>query len=182
MVKSTVKLTHLNENIIKAISSEYIINADITIREDITEDQLIDSFIGNRVYVPLIVLINKIDKVSEEELEIKFKNIQKKGWKTFSISAKDGIGLDKLKEIIISELNLIRVYMKPVGKQIDFEDPMILKKGNTVGDVCNKLHRDFIEKFRYATVTGSSAKHASQKVGLEHMLEDSDILTIVIQK
>jgi len=181
-VKSTTKLTYLNERIIKAISSEYVINADITLREDITEDQLIDVFMGNRVYVSAIVVINKSDLISNEVLQEKISNVVAKGWKAVSISARDGTGLDELKEKIFTELRLIRIYMKPVGKTIDYDEPMILRKGDTVGDVCRKLHRDFEKKFRYATVTGPSAKHDMQKVGLDHKLRDGDILTVVIQK
>ncbi len=70
--------------------------------------------------------------------------------------------------------------MKPVGKKIDYNEPLILKEGSTVEDVCKKLHRDFKDKFRYATVSGPSAKHDMQKVGLDHKLKDKDILTIVI--
>lgn len=181
-VKSTTKLTYLNENIIKAISSEYIINAEITLRENITEDQLIDVFMGNRVYVSLIIVINKIDTVSKENLKIKINNLKQKGWNILALSAKEGTGLEELKEIIFSELRLMRIYLKPVGKQTDYEEPIILRNGSTVEDACKKLHRDFEKKFRYATVTGLSAKHNAQKVGLEHKLVDSDILTIVIQK
>lgn len=181
-VKSTTKLTYLNERIIKAISSEYVINADITLREDVTEDQLIDVFMQNRVYVSAIVVINKKDLLSDEELREKIKNIRQKSWKIMAISAKNGTGLDELKKIFFSELRLIRVYMKPVGKQTDYDEPMILQQGDTVEDACKKLHRDFENKFRYATVSGPSAKHDVQKVGLDHKLEDSDILTIVIQK
>ena len=72
--------------------------------------------------------------------------------------------------------------MKPVGKKADMDEPLILKEGATIEDVCKKLHRDFKEKFRYATVSGPSAKHDIQKVGLEHKLKDSDILTLVITR
>ncbi len=42
------------------------INADIVIREDIDEDQLIDYLAGNRLYLPAIVAINKTDLVNKE--------------------------------------------------------------------------------------------------------------------
>jgi len=87
-----------------------------------------------------------------------------------------------LRDTIFSELKLIRVYMKPVGEQADFEEPLILKQGDTVEFACKKLHRAFKDKFRYATVSGPSAKHDIQKVGLEHMLKDEDILTIVVTR
>ncbi len=181
-INSTTLLTHLNENLIKSIASEFVINADITIREDITEDQLIDSFSRNRVYVPAIVIINKKDLITQETLNELIKKIEEKEWYVVPISAEKGNGLDKLQEIIFSYLKLIRVYLKPVGKQTDYEQPMILREGDTVEDACKKLHRDFKSKFRYASISGPSAKHDVQKVGLEHILKDEDILTIVISR
>jgi len=181
-VTSTVKLTYLDESLIKTISSEYLINADITVRDNITEDQLIDVFAANRIYVPVIVVINKIDLVSEKQLQKKINNIKQRGWKIVAISALNGIGINKLKEMIFSEMNFIRVYMKPIGKQADFNEPLILKKGSTIEQACTKLHKDFKRKFRYASVSGPSAKHDIQKVGLEHVLEDGDVLTIVISR
>lgn len=179
-VTATLKLTKLNEDLVKSISSEYVINADIIVREDISEDQLIDVFIDNRVYVPTIVIINKTDIATPEELELNLKKVKEDGWKTIGISALDGIGLNKLQDMVFSELNFIRVYMKPVGKKADFNEPLIIRAGSSVEDVCKKLHRDFKNKFRYATVSGPSAKHTIQKVGLDHKLKDQDILTIVI--
>jgi len=72
--------------------------------------------------------------------------------------------------------------MKPIGKKVDMDEPLILQEGNTVEHACRRLHRDFKEKFRYANVSGPSAKHDIQKVGLDHVLHDGDILTIVISK
>lgn len=181
-VTSTVKLTHLNEELIRSISSEYIINADIIIREDITEDQLIDVFVQNRIYIPGIVLINKIDLITGDQLQNRINDIKKRGWDVVTISALKRVGIEELKKKIFEALRFIRVYMKPVGKKADMNEPLILKEGATIGDVCNKLHRDFQERFRYATVSGPSAKHEIQKVGLEHVLKDSDILTIVITR
>jgi ribosome-interacting GTPase 1 len=62
------------------------------------------------------------------------------------------------------------------------KDPLIVLKNSTVEDVCNRLHRDFVKNFRYAQIWGKSAKHPGQRVGLNHVLEDEDILTIVIKR
>jgi hypothetical protein len=59
------------------------------------------------------------------------------------------------------------------------KEPLIVKQGSTVKDVCEYLHRDMARKFRYALVTGKSAKFKEQTVGLEHVLLDEDILTII---
>ncbi len=181
-ITTTTKLPHLNETLIKSISSEYVINADITIREDITEDQLIDVFIQNRRYMTVLVVINKIDLPDNKGLQREINDIKRKGWKTVAISAKDGSGLNHLKKMIFSELKFMRVYMKPVGKPADMDEPLILKHGATVEDACRKLHREFKDKFRYANVSGPSAKHDIQKVGLNHILQDGDVLTIVTSR
>jgi small GTP-binding protein len=179
-VKSTTKLTFLSDKTIKSISSEYVTNADIIIREDITEEQLIDAFIKNRIYISALVIINKSDLINKNELNGKINEIKNKGWKVISISASKNIGLEELKRSIFVELEIIRIFMKPVGKKSDFNKPLILRRGQTIEDACRKLHKDFKRKFRYAQVWGKSVKYPGQKVGLYHKLEDKDILTITI--
>lgn len=58
----------------KSILAEYKIhNADVTLRSDATADDLIDVVEGNRVYIPCIYVLNKIDQISIEELDIIYK-------------------------------------------------------------------------------------------------------------
>jgi ribosome-interacting GTPase 1 len=60
----SVTLTKLDESLIKAICNEYRIhNADITFRCDATDEELIDVIEGNRIYIPCIYVLNKIDQV-----------------------------------------------------------------------------------------------------------------------
>jgi ribosome-interacting GTPase 1 len=59
---------------------------------------------------------------------------------------------------------------------------LVLLNGSTVRSVCEHLHRDFVELFRYANVWGKSAKHPGQSVGLDHVLQDEDILTVVLRR
>ena len=64
-VTNTVPLTQLDHDEIRAVMSEYRIpNADVMLREDITVDQLIDVIEGNRIYIPCIYVLNKIDSIS----------------------------------------------------------------------------------------------------------------------
>ncbi len=61
-------------DIVKAILSEYRIhNADISFRCDATEDQLIDVIEGNRIYVPAIYVLTKIDQITIEELDLVYR-------------------------------------------------------------------------------------------------------------
>jgi len=179
LVSSTIPLTKMDEPLIKVIASEFIINGLITIREDINEDQLIDAFAQNRIYVPAVIVVNKIDIGDIQMLEVMKRRLKEKGWSVVLISAKNKKNLDELKETLFANLKLIRVYLKPVGKKPDFDEPMILREGATIADVCKKLHRDLLRSFRYAHIWGPSAKHTAQKVGSDHKLLDTDIVTIV---
>jgi hypothetical protein len=152
----------------------------IEIKEDITPERLLDFLAGNRAYIPAILAINKIDMVDEDEIrEIRERYAL---WNPVMLSAKNGDGLESLKERIFKDTGLIRIYLKPQSGKVDFDAPLILRKGATVEDVCNALHRDFVRKFRYAMVWGRSVKFPGQHVGLEHVLEDEDVVRLVIRK
>ncbi|KAK2177814.1 hypothetical protein NP493_577g01037 [Ridgeia piscesae] len=71
---SVVTQSELDMDTVRTILSEYKIhNADISLRYDATAEDLIDVIEGNRVYVPCIYLLNKIDQISIEELDIIYK-------------------------------------------------------------------------------------------------------------
>lgn len=71
-------------------------------------------------------------------------------------------------------------YTKPKGQLPDYSSPVVLQIEKTsITDFCNKLHRSIAKEFKYALVWGSSVKHQPQKVGIEHVLNDEDVVQIV---
>lgn len=92
-----------------------------------------------------------------------------------SVSAREGIGLEELKGAIFKALGIIRVHTKTPGSKIDLSEPVILKKGNTVQDAAESIHKDFRDKLKYTMVWGSG-KYDGQKVSREHVLCDGDIV------
>jgi ribosome-interacting GTPase 1 len=174
-----------SERLIKEIMRLYgLHNGRLIIREpNFTDDQLIDVLSGNRIYLPSLIVLNKIDLVNASFVqEIKSKilgNNNNNNNYFIAVSADSGINIDVLKEAIYQRLRFIRVYMRPKGGETDFKEPLIMKNGATVQDVCNKIHRNMAKNFRYGLVWGTSAKFAGQKVGLDHKLADEDVLTIV---
>ena len=76
----------------------------------------------------------------------------------------------------------MRVYCKEVGKKADLNIPLILKKDSTIETMCVKLHKDFVKKFKYAKVWGSSVKFSGQKMTKKtHKLKDKDIVELHIR-
>jgi ribosome-interacting GTPase 1 len=170
-----------SERLIKEIMRLYgLHNGRLIIREpNLTDDQLIDALNGNRIYVPSVVVLNKIDLVNPSFIQEVKSKIGSKDNNFVPVSADSGINIDVLKEVIYKRLEFIRIYMRPKGGETDYKEPLIIKNGATVQDVCNKIHRNMAKNFRYGLVWGRSAKFAGQKVGLDHRLYDEDVITIV---
>ncbi len=175
-ISTTVRLTKLKKDTIAAILREMgVMNADVVIREDITDDDLIDVIEGNRVYTPSVVLVNKSDLIDAATAQQLKKQIQP----DLFISAHNNQGMEETKAAIFDRLNLIRIYLKEVGKKADLEEPLVMKSPCTIKNICTKLHKDFVKKFKFARVWGASAKFDGQifrKIDKE--LSDSDILEI----
>lgn len=166
----------LDVELLKSILHEFrISNAEVTIQGDPTVDEFIDATEGNRKYVPAIYVLNKIDTMTIEELDIVYRIPH-----AVPISAEYNWNFDGFLEKIWSYLDLIRIYAKPKGKDIDYNEPVILRaKRRTIEDFCNAIHRDIMRKFKYAIVWGSSVKFEKQKAGKDHTLNDCDVVQIV---
>uniref|UniRef100_A0A915BNQ4 Developmentally-regulated GTP-binding protein 1 n=1 Tax=Parascaris univalens TaxID=6257 RepID=A0A915BNQ4_PARUN len=171
-----VPQSELDIELVKTILAEYRIhNADVTLRYDATSEDLIDVIEGNRIYIPCIYVLNKIDQISIEELDIIYKIPH-----CVPISAHHKWNFDDLLEKMWEYLNLIRVYTKPKGQLPDYNAPIVLPAdARTVDDLCLKIHKSLQKDFKNALVWGSSAKHNPQRVGKEHVLNDEDVVQIV---
>lgn len=166
----------LDTELVKNILHEFrISNAEVIIQGNPTIDELIDVAVGNRKYVPAIYVLNKIDAISIEELEIIYRIPH-----AVPISAHHGWNFEGFLKKAWEYLDLIRVYAKPKGQGIDYDEPVVLRCARrSVEDFCNAIHREIIKKFKYAIVWGSSVKHEKQKVGKDHLLNDSDVVQII---
>jgi small GTP-binding protein len=170
-VNSTVPLTKVSERGIMAVLNQYgIFNAGILLHQDITIDEFIDVLEGNRAYISGICVLTKADLVRE---------LPKLAYPYIAISAESGSGIEELKRTVYEKLDLIHVFTKKRGEQADMDEPMVVRRGINVGEVCEKLHRDLKKEFRYALIWGHSVKHQPQRVGLYHTLAEGDIIQVI---
>ena len=182
VVRSTVEQTNLTEEEIQGIVRSFgIVSATVTLRTNVTDDHIVDTLAGSRVYSRAVVVLNKIDLATKKDIK-RARSMLPEGWPVLEVSAKTGEGIEAMKDFIFDNLHFMSIYLKPQGKEADLVEPLIVKDTSTVRDVCVKLHRDFVRKFRYARVKGPSAKFDWQRVGLDHVLKDKDLLTIIVRK
>jgi ribosome-interacting GTPase 1 len=95
------------------------------------------------------------------------------------ISAKEKMNLETVRKEIYQLLDLIRVYTKVPGKEADFTEPVILRKGSRIGDVALSIHKDFAAKLKYARIWGSG-KFGGQMVKRDHPVAEGDIIELHI--
>ncbi|RUA00440.1 MAG: GTP-binding protein, partial [Candidatus Poseidoniales archaeon] len=131
-VRSTVEQTHLTvEHMRDIIRSFGYTSALVTLRVNATADMLVDTMAGSRVYSKAVVIINKIDLATPEDLA----NIRAslpEGWPVLPISAVTGEGIEEMKDFIYDNLGFMSIYLKPQGQEADLIEPLIVKDTSTV--------------------------------------------------
>jgi small GTP-binding protein len=167
------KLTRIGKQEIIAIMNQYgMHNATITIKEDITPEQLIDVLEKNRVYINKVVVVNKVDLNGG-----KVPSGYPPG--SIGICAERGLGLEEVREKMYEGLRFMRVYTKTRTAGVNMDEPMMLRQGDTVRRFVSFLPRDFRNNFRYALIWGKSVKFPGQRVGLFHVLAEGDVLHVI---
>ncbi|MEK6950341.1 MAG: GTP-binding protein [Nanoarchaeota archaeon] len=173
-IGKTVPLDVEEATLARILQEFKINNAEVLIRSVVDVDDFIDAIEGNKKYLPAIICVNKVDLVSVGAAE----KVRKELNADILISAEQNINVGSLKELIYDKLNFIRIYMKEPKKEADKNVPLIMTKGVTIQDVCTKLHKDFVSRFKFARVWGNSAKFPGQRLMLNHRLQDQDVLEL----
>ena len=168
-------------DVVKLLEGYRIYNALVKIIGEATLDDVEKAIFGNITYKPTIIIANKIDIPGAMENYKVLRKVVPQDIPVIPTSALKGIGLDKIGEILFKTLNLIRVYTKQPNKGPS-PTPLVLRKGATVYDVAEHIHKDFVKYFKYAKIWGPSAKYPGMRVGLEHQLEDGDIVEIHLKR
>jgi hypothetical protein len=177
-ISATVPIELSKETLKEILHTFRINNADIVIRSPVTIDSFIDAVEGNRRYIPAVTVVTKYDLLDEFQQQ----DLAEKLNFDLAVSAEKNLNMAELKELIFTRLNFIRVFMREVGKKPDLDEPMVLRKGTTVGDVCARIHKDFVRKFKFAKIWGKSAKFPGQQFRtIDKKLEDGDIVEIHIK-
>jgi small GTP-binding protein len=123
----------------------------------------------------IFLVWNKLDLDSARVHFEKFKNQTK----MFAISVVERIGIEDLKRKIFERLKIIRVYAKEPRKEIDFENPFILKRNTKLIDFVKEINKEWAEKFKGARLYQDDLKNF-KVVGRDYILKDGDIIEIKI--
>lgn len=125
----------------------------------------------------ILVLASKADQPeSAANLQI-IKELGPAGIELWPFSNKTGQGLEDLRERIFQTLGVIRVYTKIPGREPDMKKPFIMKRGSTVLELAETIHRDLPKLMKNARIWGS-ARYDGQSVTRDYIMGDRDIVEI----
>lgn len=130
-------------------------------------------------FIHVIILANKCDDDSMDELFEVCCELLEGEWLILPVSAATGRNLDAFRRLVYDNLDIIRVYAKPPGKEPDLEKPFALKQGSTVIDLAAQIHRDFSNKLKSARIWGSTM-FDGQMVQRDYVLQDGDVVELRI--
>ena len=129
-------------------------------------------------YLKQIALLrNELKKNDINNKFIIIGNKQAINAKFLSVGRLDDKDVKKIKDEMWKNLDLIKAYTKQPGKKPSYP-PIALKKSSTIKDMASFIHKDYIKNFRFARIWGKSAKHEGQNFGLNHILQDDDVVEL----
>ncbi|NHJ87110.1 MAG: TGS domain-containing protein [Asgard group archaeon] len=171
------KIDATREEINEILHEQSMYNVSLKIIKQMTLGDLVEALDDSIVYLKGIIVANKGDLLGSKENYQKLHEKYSNRFKILPISALKREHLDELQKLIFEQLELIRVRSKEPNGVIA-PKPIVMKVGASVGDVAKVIHSRFYENFRQAKIYGPSAKFDGQSVGLNHILQDGDILEI----
>ncbi|MGB6882253.1 MAG: GTPase [Microgenomates group bacterium] len=172
IIHSNIK-QDIDKETIKEIAKTFrIANAEIIIKEKLTMERLIDAFSRNRVYLPTIYVINKSDlKQDLEKTDLKNADIV--------ISSKKGINIEKFKELIWEKLEFVRIYLVKEKDKPNRNNPMVMKKDQSLLDVARKIGEEFAEEKEKTIIWGQGAKYPGQEISLSTKVKEGMMVRFV---
>ena len=124
---------------------------------------------------PAILAVTRADEATDQEVDrllAAFPDLE-----MVRVSILDPETLDNLRDHIWHMTGLIRIYLRSNGST-DAE-PLALLDGASVADVAESVHSDLGATFSGARIWGPSARFDGQRVGREHIVQDTDTVEIV---
>ncbi len=130
------------------------------------------------VVLPALLVASKADLLPalDDELRV-FEELSGIDYPSLGLSAETGDGLAELGRWLFDGLGIVRVYTKVPGQPPDMSRPYTVRRGQTVHDVAEQVHRDIAGTLRFARLWGEGS-FDGQQVGAEHVVVDGDVVEL----
>jgi hypothetical protein len=124
------------------------------------------------------VIANKKDAPgAEARLELLREMIAER-FEVLPLSTRNQEEVGRLPGMLFEWLDIVRVYTKAPGQKADLDKPYTVFAGQTVGDICSLIHKDFLQNLRFARMWRDSEKPIT--VSKHEPVHDGDVLELHI--
>jgi hypothetical protein len=156
---------------------------------DLSDDNVLDNLDETRTLLnnahtdlesmKVLMIGNKSDAEGAEERAAIVREVYQNRFPMTTISAAttSSEGIEQFKRVVYDFLEVVRVYTKVPGKKPDFTDPYVVRRGSTVLDVAEKVHRDFAQNLKYAKIWGVG-KVDGIMVPRDFVIDEGDVLEL----
>lgn len=167
---------------IEALLKSYRIrDATVKISGQVALDDVEDTIFENTIYRPAVVVLNKLDLDRANAELARLKNFVGERLPVVAVSCEKKQGFEKLGETLFATIGVIRIYTKEPGAREPSQHPFTLQRGATVADLARSIHTDFERDFAFARVWADRLVFSPQKVGVNFVLEDKDVIEIHVK-
>ncbi|MDJ0273369.1 MAG: TGS domain-containing protein [Candidatus Caldarchaeum sp.] len=153
-------------------------NAVVKIYGEADVDGVLEQVLHPTVYKKAMVAVGRSDYASAAEVEKLRKLTSQHGLPLVQLTETKPETFRELAEKIFQNLELVRIYTQKDG--VVNRKPVVVKKGTTVKELAQIIHREIAEELKYARVWGRSVKIQGQQVGPSHVLMDGDTVELVV--
>jgi ribosome-interacting GTPase 1 len=168
------------EEIIEIMRTKGYLNVIVRFHGTTSMDKFFDALDHTITYLPAVILATKGDLEGSRQnfrLLEEYVKSNKLNFEIYPTASVRGEGFDEMEEIFFTKLGKIRIYTRNNSGDIS-ERPIILEQGSTVQNSIEVLSKKMLKFFRFARVWGKSAKFDGEKVGLDRILEDGDVIQV----
>ena len=129
-------------------------------------------------YTRTFLVPNKIDAPGAEDRLGLLHELCPIDFPEYVISAKQGTGLETLRDALFRAMDVIRVYTKlPSAKEADRNRPFTVRRGTTLQEMAGQVHKDYGEGLKFARVWGTAVHDATSVKG-DYVLHDKDVVEL----
>ena len=168
------------EAVIEIMRGNGYLNAIVRFHDSVTVDQFLDALDSSISYLPALIVATKGDiegsKQNYNKL-LEFITNSNLNIQVIPTSVSQKEGFKGLEETIFTQLGKIRVFTRNTKGDIS-ERPIILNKGSTVENAVEVLSKKMLKFFRFTRVWGKSATFDGEKIGLDRVLQDGDVIQV----
>ncbi|GAB4322008.1 MAG: GTP-binding protein [Promethearchaeota archaeon] len=171
------------EDVVELARANGIINAVFKIRGKVTLQAIVNALSNSAVYKRAVVVATKGDAPGTEAA---FRRLKERVGDRFrvvpsAIKTEGGVtrvvGFENFGQVVLDELDYVKIYTKSKKKGVA-DAPLVLPRGSTIADVAEKVHRQFLEHFKFAFVHRPGAKVERVKVGLNFEVREGDVVEL----